>query len=252
MTGQTGFHAALLDPSAPVPRGLTDGAGRAAGRRFAVYRNNVAVSLTEALIEGFPACHRLLGDDTFRGMAGAYLREHPPASPVMAQFGADLPAFLDAAPQLARMRWLADVARLEYGLRLSYHAADAVPLDGTALAAMAAEDLSASTFGLAPAMRLLRSDWPALSIWRKAMDPSAPQAANRPEDVLIARPDYDPEPHLLLPGDAAFVAALSDGAPLGQAAEQALTAQPDHDTTRILGLLLQTGSLTPPQPEATT
>ena len=44
--------------------GVSAGAGRPAGRRYAVYLNNVAVSLTEALATGFPAVAALLGEES--------------------------------------------------------------------------------------------------------------------------------------------------------------------------------------------
>lgn len=251
MSGQTQFRAALLDPAMPVPGTLTDGAGRPAGRRFAVYRNNVAVSLTEALIDGFPACHQLMGDQMFRAMAGAYLRAHPPASPLMMQFGQALPEFMDAAPQLSNMRWIGDLARLELALRAAYHAADAPALDMATLAAIAPDDLPDQRFGLAPALRILRSDWPVWSIWQQAQDASAPPAQPGGEDVLIARVTYDPVAHRLRPGDATMIAALQAGEPLGTAMEAALAAVPDHDASAILTLLMQTQSLTayrPPHP----
>ncbi|EAQ02807.1 hypothetical protein OB2597_15535 [Pseudooceanicola batsensis HTCC2597] len=247
-TDQGLFRAAVMNPAAAVPSSLRDGSGRPAGRRFAVYRNNVAVSLTEALAEDFPACRALLGDETFRAMAGAYLRQHPPASPLMARYGAELGAFMDAAPQLSRMRWIGDLARFEFALRDSYHAADATPLGAETLAAIPPESLPERRFGLAPSVRVLRSDWPVLSIWRRATEAGAPQAQPVPEDVLIARPAYDPEPHLLGPGDAAFVDALGAGAPLGEAAEAALAVAGAHDATAILTLLIQTRSLTEPEP----
>lgn len=247
ITDQTQFRTALLQPDAPTPETLLDGLGRPAGRRFSVYRNNVAVALTEALIDGFPACHILLGDQTYRAMAGQFLRQHPPDSPVMARFGATLPAFLDTAPQLTRMRWIGDLARLEMALRDSYHAADATPLSAEALAAIPPADLGDTRFGLAPALRLVTSDWPVLSIWRRALDPSRPVAARRPEAVLVVRPDFDPTPHLLAAGDGVFVTSLRDGATLGDAAEVAAKATPEHDPTAILTLLMQTRSLTAPK-----
>jgi hypothetical protein len=242
-TNQTEFRHALLDPIAPVPSSLTDGAGRPAGRRFSVYRNNVAVSLTEALIDGFPACYNVLGDEHFRGMASVYLRAHPPETPVMARFGGALPAFLDAAPQVANMRWIADLARLEFALRESYHAADAKALTADALAAIPPEALGETRFALAPSLRLIQSDWPVLSIWRRALNPKAPQASPTAQDVLILRPDFDPLPQLLASGDAAFVMGLAQGFPLSEAAGHAAGAAPDHDPTAILTLLMQSNAL---------
>ena len=43
MTGQTAFTTALLDHAIPAPAGLTNPFGGPAGKRFDVYRNNVAV-----------------------------------------------------------------------------------------------------------------------------------------------------------------------------------------------------------------
>ena len=43
---QSDFTAAILDPDAPVPPGLLDPEGRPAGKRFNVYRNNLAASLS--------------------------------------------------------------------------------------------------------------------------------------------------------------------------------------------------------------
>jgi hypothetical protein len=58
---QRSFTAALFDPALEVPKGLSDGQNHPAGRRFYVYRNNVAASLTEALNLGFPIIAKLLG-----------------------------------------------------------------------------------------------------------------------------------------------------------------------------------------------
>ena len=122
-TSQTQFRQAVLDPRAAIPEGLTGPAQRPAGRRFSVYRNNVAVSLAEALETAFPAVRKITGDEFFRAMAGVYLRAHPPASPILSQYGAEMPAFLTTSPPVKHLAYLPDVARLELALRAAYHAA---------------------------------------------------------------------------------------------------------------------------------
>lgn len=238
------FRRAMLAPDQPVPEGLTDGAGRPAGRRFAVYRNNVAVSLTEALETGFPAVRSLIGAENFKKVAGLYLRAHPPSSPLMMQYGADFPTFLSDFRPLAHIGYLADVARLELALRQSYHAADADPLDAARLDGLPPERLFAARVTLAPALRLIRSPWPLHAIWAYATQKDAPKPHPTPQDVLITRPGFDPVAQPLPKGGAAFIAALSRRQTLGQAHEAATHETPDFDLGPVFALLLTGAALT--------
>ena len=63
-------------------------------RRFAVYRNNVAVGLIGALEARYPVSRRIAGDDLFRAMARAFVRAHRPRSPVMIAYGGEFPEFV--------------------------------------------------------------------------------------------------------------------------------------------------------------
>ncbi|GGO51328.1 Putative DNA-binding domain-containing protein [Roseovarius pacificus] len=236
---QTRFHDALLTGAQLAPDGLSDGQGRPAGRRFDVYRNNVAVSLTEALEQGFPAVRNLIGPDRFKSMAGRFLRQHPPETPMIMHYGAAFPAFLEAAEPLAHIGYLGDVARLEQAQREAYHAADATPVDAAALSALPPDDLVRSLVRFAPALRLIRSAWPVLAIWRYATEPGTPKPAAIAQDVLITRPDFDPELTDLPQGGASFVTALMNNSTLSAALDTALSDAPDFDLQNMLGLLLQ-------------
>ena len=92
---QDAFTRALLRPDLPTPSDIIAPAHDSATRRFAVYRNNVIASLSDALETTFPAIRALLGDTNFRNIAGVYCRAHPPTSPIMQLFGADFGVFLD-------------------------------------------------------------------------------------------------------------------------------------------------------------
>ena len=220
MSDQTAFRTALLDPARPEPPGLGDGAGNPAGARFSVYRNNVAASLTEALEQTFPILRKLIGDAAFKALAGAYLRAHPPTSPILSRYGESLPAFLETFQPLAHLGYLPDMARLERALVQSYHAADAAPLDPATFSATAPQDLPRLTLRFAPAVQLLRSPWPIHGIWRFNTEEAAPQPPHTAQDILVTRPEYDPVPRLLPPGTAVFITALGRGARMGLAAEK--------------------------------
>lgn len=237
---QGDFGAALLDPDRPVPAGITDPEGRPAPRRFNVYRNNVTVSLTEALRQAFPVIRRLLGEEFFAAMAREHLRAHPPASPMLMHYGQDLPAFLAGFPPVAHLGYLADVARLELALRQSYHAADTQALPADALAELPPDRFMAARLTLAPAVMLVRSNWPIHAIWAANMLDQPPPRAAQAQDVLITRPAFDPLPHLLPAGAAPFVCALMQGRTL----TEALAEGPEFDLTATLGLLMSGGAIT--------
>lgn len=87
MSVQSALAAALLDPDAPCPVGLTAWNGSDPARRFAVYRNNVVVSLIDALAATFPVTLELVGEEFFRAMAGVFVRAVPPTSALLAEYG---------------------------------------------------------------------------------------------------------------------------------------------------------------------
>lgn len=235
MTTQTAFRASLLDGALPIPDGLIDGQGRPAGRRYAVYRNNVAVSLREALATGFPAVTKLIGAENFDKVAGLFLRQSPPESPLMMHYDAGFPVFLESFPPLQKIGYLPDVARLELAMRRAYHAADSAAIDPASLVNLEEEALLAARLTIAPAVQILRSAWPVLSVYRYALDPTQHKPQAQAQDVIILRPDLDPEPHALPPGGADFVSALQAGAPFGTTLEQ---AGEEFDLPATLGLLI--------------
>lgn len=244
MAHQPPFIDALLAPAAPRPEGLLDGSGRAAGRRFDVYRNNVAVSLSDAVKTGFPVITRILGEQTMTALAGAFLRSHPPQSPLMMHYGAQMPAFLDAAPQVAHLGYLPDIARLELALRRSYHARDVQTVTAEELAALGDDGVNSTKFTLAPSCEVICSDWPIYDIWRFNMDPDAPKPVMQPQDIVITRAEFDPEPNLLPDHGAAFLTTLRAGATLPEALD---TVPEGFDATQTLTVLLTGSALVYPQ-----
>ncbi|MEO0484661.1 MAG: DNA-binding domain-containing protein [Pseudomonadota bacterium] len=238
---QTQLTNAILAADRPVPEGLSDGEGRPAGKRFDVYRNNVAVSLTEALSVAFPTIHSLVGDAFFRAMAGVFVRQHPPTSPVLVLYGAEFPGFLAGFEPVAHLPYLPDVARIDQALREAYHAADATPIRPEALQ-LAPDALMAARMEIAPATRIIASPYAIYNIWMMSRGGGKPGTAG--QGVLISRPEFDPQVDLLPAGGAAFLAALGRGVSTAQALDQAPDLDPATGLGPTLAIALGRGVIT--------
>jgi Putative DNA-binding domain len=237
------FAGALLNPDRPVPDGVIAHNAAIPTRRFAVYRNNVVVTLSNALKNRFPAVEKIVGEEFFTAMARAFVTEQPPRSPLLASYGDGFAAFITAFEPARGLPYLADVARLEAARTNAYHSTDAVPVDTDRLAALDPSAIAEIRIDLHPSIDIVRSQYPVLTIW--AMNTGerelAPIEDWRGEDVLVARPRLDVEVRALPPGGAAFLLALAESHPLGQAAESALADNPDFDLTGNLAGLIGSG-----------
>ena len=215
------FAQALSDPARPVPPQTKGREGRPDARRFAVYRNNVAVGLIGAIEARYPVARRLVGEEFFRAMARAFIAAEKPLTPVLIHYGAEFADFVAGFEPAREIAYLADVARLENAWVEAYHAAEAPFLTLDALAKIEPKDFGALRFSAHPAARLLRFSHPAASIWAAHQGGAEPRPPEhwRAEDALVARPEADVRVRVLPAGGWEFANALFAGATLAEAAE---------------------------------
>ena len=240
------FAASLLEPSRSTPAIVAGPAGKAADKRYNVYRNNVTVSLINALAATYPAVQRITGVDFFRAMARSHIRATPPRSPVLFEYGHDFPAFIEQYEYASSMPWLADTARIERAWLDVYHAGDAEPLRPAALASVPQGRLADLVFVAHPATRVVRSRFAAVTIAasNRNKEPVGRIDASTPEDALITRPDLDVVLRRLPPGGATFLGNLMLGRSLGEAAASALEASTSFDIAANISGMIEAGAFT--------
>jgi hypothetical protein len=238
------FSAPLLKPDRETPALVMGPAGRAAAKRYNVYRNAVTMSLVAALAAVYPAVQRITGVEFFRAMARLHICETPPTSPLLIEYGRDFPAFIEAYEYARRMPWLADTARIERAWLDAYHAADAPAVSAGDLASAPLDRLADLTFARHPAARLVRSRYAAVTIFAANREPAPVREidASRSEDALVTRPEFDVIVRRLAPGEAEFLGALWAGSPLGEAVAVALTGHPGFDVGAGLATLIESGA----------
>lgn len=246
---QEAFAAMLLTPKATCPPSLVGPSGKADNKRLSVYRNNVILSLTNALASIFPASERLIGVENFKLLAGLYIRQCPPTSPIINEYGRGLANFIADFQPLKKYPFLPDVVRLERLWLDAYHAQDKAPLAPSSLSQIPSEQLADIQFNLHPATRLFESSYAAASIFSKSRQKDDLHGfhANQDEYALITRPHLDVDVRIIPKSAFEFYAALEDGALLGQAAhiaaKSAANNNQEFDLTIALTTLLDAGAL---------
>jgi len=222
MSAQALFAQALLQPAQPCPDGLRVWNGSDPALRFAVYRNNVLVSLVDALATTFPVVQALVGEEFFRAMAALFVRTHSPQSRILAWYGADLADFIEHFEPAGSLPYLADVARLEMARVRAYHAADvaAVPSEALQAALAQPERLASLRLGLHPSLQVLASRYAVFSLWAAHQGPLDLASVDpcQAETVLVYRNGMQVETTTASPASGHFIRAVLQGESLLAAA----------------------------------
>jgi hypothetical protein len=241
---QRELAAALLDPARAVPPGLLGPDREPSPSRFAVHRNNVVVGLTDALKAAFPVVCRIVGMEFFQAMARAYVMSEPPATPILLDYGGGFPSFIAKFDQARSLPYLSAVARIERAWTEAYHSAEAAPLEWQAFAAIPNDRVAEMRLDFHPSLRIVRSRFPALTIWRMNVGEAMPgpvELESGGEDVLVVRPAADVEVLSMPPGGAEFIGSLRNGHSLTAATMEAIRTDPAFDLSANLAALIRTG-----------
>ncbi|TNF11750.1 MAG: DUF2063 domain-containing protein [Rhodobacteraceae bacterium] len=190
-------------------------------RRFDVYRNNVAHSLSQALARHYPVIERLLGEECFNGTVRLFIDQYPPRTPVLTEWGEEFAAFLAEIETFQSLTYLPDVAQIEWARSRAYHSADADPMMPRDLQAIAQEAGEKLRLFLHPSVQVLQMLTPAGSIWASQQPGGAPAptaAQWAPETVLIARKGLAEVVTRTVPAPIGrFISALLNGRTVAEA-----------------------------------
>lgn len=241
------FARALLDPWLPCPPGLQAWNGSHPAHRFAVHRNNSIASLADALADTFPVVQALVGEEFFRAMAAAFVRAHPPASPLLHAYGQRFAEFIAGFGPARPLAYLADVARLERARVDACHAADAPPLSPAAATGALACGGRVGALRLVPhpAARWLVSPHPVFSLWAAHQGEGALEDVDlsRAEGALVVRPGFEVLVLRCGPGAVALLDCAARGGELAACVAAAVGAEDGFDLAGTLSLLMAHGAL---------
>ena len=236
---QREFAAYLMDGEATSLLAQVADAKVAAVQCLSIHRNNVTITLREALAAVYPVVRQLLGDDFFSDVANRYLHNRPCRSGNLHDFGNEFAAALAGDQRLLPFEYLADVAALEWAYHTTFHGPDAAALEWEKLHQWTPEQFGGLHFVLHPGLSLLSSVHPVLTIWEAHQRDSLPERVDLgigAEHVMVIRPQQEVELHRVTEVDVVFLDSLGDGVTLEQATEAAIAADEAFDLeSRLTG-----------------
>jgi hypothetical protein len=239
---QRAFSAATVfgDAGALASLGIVAG-GLRPDARIDIYRGNLLGNYRKALAATYPVIKRLVGAPFFDAASDNFVRGHPSTRGDINRYGANFAAFLRTYAPARDLRYLPDVARLEWAVDQANIARDAASFDLAALAVVPPELHGELRFSLHPSARLIVSRFPILHIWR----------ANQPDTEGDEQIDLEEGGDTLLvlrrpasvggvvieripSSDHQLLAQLAAGRTLGEAANGCAAKFPEFDLAGAL------------------
>ncbi|PHR91232.1 MAG: hypothetical protein COA69_12015 [Robiginitomaculum sp.] len=210
-----------------------------------VYSNNSASALRGALLSNYPSVTTLIGDEYASALARIYRETDRTTRRTLVGYGERFPELIGAHLDKHNLPYLQSFARLDRAWTQAHIAPDSATLVMQDLANIvgAGADLESQTLSLKPDVKLVDLDWPVLGIWSKLRQNEAISEAmelnQNPEQALVWRYQNEVISRSLSAGEFAFITAILQDKPLGEALNLAIVALPDGDVTTLLPKMVE-------------
>lgn len=191
--------------------------------RFNVYRNNVFVSLMDALADIFPVTQTLVGEDFFRAMARIYIQQHPPKTPIISDYGDVFAHFVRHFKPAQNLPFLGDLAELECKLLALTNAQEYKTLEHEQISTAFnnVSDPAQLLLCLPPSTQIFASSFAIGSIYLahkgRKNRPLADIKIETNEYLLLSKSHLYGELHIISEADATFIKRLMQAKTLGEA-----------------------------------
>ncbi|GAB3487492.1 HvfC/BufC family peptide modification chaperone [Marinomonas epiphytica] len=220
---QSQFKAALLSEDSQIYSKIDAPTMAEKEVRLNVYRNNVVVSLVEALADIFPVTQTLVGEAFFKAMAREYVLTNPPQSPIISQYGDTFSDFIYQFEAVKSLPFLANLAALEYSLLDLTNSEEYHILNQQAVseALEQAESPNRLLISLPPSSKIFVSPYAIGSIYKAHLNDDNNQLSNikvdNSEHLLLVKSHVYAQLHIISHAEAVFIKNLLLGCELGEA-----------------------------------
>ncbi len=245
---QRQLQSHLLGEHSAIADAIVDAPPLAVAERLDIYRHAYGVRLIEALDDTYPVLHKVLGDEVFVALGEEFVAAHTSVHRSLRWYGRELAEFLGQCEPYADQPIFAELALLEWTLSEVFDAADAEPVQRTALSAVQASAWSGLHFKFHPSLRRLHLHWNTAAVWRAMSHDEAPPdplCAEHPLPWLLWRQNLQNYFRSMTADEAAALDSALRGENFGEICEALAEWLPDEEiplrAASLLGLWADSG-----------
>ena len=209
---------------------------------LSIYRNNMLITLTDALAATFPVVRRLVDPRFFDYASQTFISSNLPSRPCLAEYGSEFPSFLALFPPAAELPYLSDVASLEWAISRVMRSEMEPEISLESIVDLET-DPAEIRLRIGTAVHYLASAYPIHQIWlanHSDIEPAEMHLSHKGEHLQIRQTD-SLELQCLPAAVWLFRALIADGGGLGAAAEAALELDPLFDLPVALAIMFNEG-----------
>lgn len=240
---QAAFHQANFGEDQTPANKMIVPFGLSGEQRLSIYKNNIFISLTEALSQTFPVVEKLVGEDFFAFTAKTFIKERPPIQGPLFEYGNQFPDFLKSFEPASSLPYLPDIAHLEWAMNTSFHAENISPINATDLSQFSDDEFSNLLFKLHPSFRIINSEYPIYDIWLLNQDDTDEMEIDlaKASNVIIFRPDDQVLAKEISNDTSLFIKALQINENIEKSYISVAQINPEFDAAMAMVELLSIG-----------
>lgn len=205
-------------------------------QRLHIYHHGYRARLVEVMQDVFERTWAYLGDDAFEVAAHGFIDATPSAGRTLNRYGETFAAWLMA--EYPNDVEVAEVAMIDWTLRVAFDGPDAVPIASKALAELKPEDWATVGFDFHPTVALAPITHNAAGIW-EALErgENPPEATVLPEETFLLSWRKDVRSHFVTIGGTERVAIehLRGGASFAETCDRLSGSLPDEVIPAAIG-----------------
>jgi hypothetical protein len=231
---QAAFHAHLLDLPSFIEQDVLEGGRIGVDHRLHIYHHAYRVRLLENLQDAYEKTWAYLGDETFASSALAFIEAYPSRHRNLRWHGAAFPEWL--ANRFPQDGDIAELALIDWLLRLAFDGPNARPVQAAELAGLSAGDWASVGFAFVPTLFVAPARFNSAAIWH-ALDqeqaPPAAEALSEPTWLLIWRKGWQPHFRTIEAVEHAALMQLQGGASFARVCADLAERFPDQQAATV-------------------